>query len=38
LKSVRDRIGELREILGSDKKLKALIVAELRGRFGSSLR
>jgi DNA gyrase subunit A len=30
LKSVRDRIGELREILGSDKKLKAVIVAELR--------
>ncbi len=30
LKSIRDRIGELREILGSDKKLKAVIVAELR--------
>jgi DNA gyrase subunit A len=30
LKSVRERIGELREILGSDKKLKAVIVAELR--------
>ncbi len=30
LKAIRDRIGELREILGSDKKLKAVIVAELR--------
>jgi DNA gyrase subunit A len=30
LKSIRERIGELREILGSDKKLKAVIVAELR--------
>jgi DNA gyrase subunit A len=30
LKSVRERIGELREILGSDKRLKAVIVAELR--------
>jgi DNA gyrase subunit A len=30
LKEIRDRIAELREILGSDKKLKAVIVAELR--------
>jgi DNA gyrase subunit A len=30
LKEIRDRIGELREILGSEKKLKAVIVAELR--------
>ena len=30
LKEIRDRIAELREILGSEKKLKAVIVAELR--------
>ncbi len=30
LKEIRDRITELTEILGSDKKLKAVIVAELR--------
>jgi DNA gyrase subunit A len=30
LKEIRDRIAELREILASEKKLKAVIVAELR--------
>jgi DNA gyrase subunit A len=30
LKSIRDRIAELEEILASDKKLKAVIIAELR--------
>ncbi|MGA9594388.1 MAG: DNA topoisomerase (ATP-hydrolyzing), partial [Candidatus Acidiferrales bacterium] len=30
LKQIRDRIAELREILASEKKLKAVIVAELR--------
>jgi len=30
LKEIRDRIAELREILGSEKRLKAVIVAELR--------
>jgi DNA gyrase subunit A len=30
LKDIRDRIAELREILASEKKLKAVIVAELR--------
>jgi DNA gyrase subunit A len=30
LKEIRDRIADLREILGSEKKLKAVIVAELR--------
>jgi DNA gyrase subunit A len=30
LKEIRDRIAELKEILASDKKLKALIVTELR--------
>jgi DNA gyrase subunit A len=30
LKTIRERIAELREILGSEKKLKAVIVAELR--------
>jgi DNA gyrase subunit A len=30
LKEIRDRIAELREILASDKKLKGVIVAELR--------
>ncbi len=30
LKAIRDRIAELREILASEKKLKAVIVAELR--------
>ncbi|MGA3298907.1 MAG: DNA gyrase subunit A [Candidatus Acidiferrales bacterium] len=30
LKAIRERIAELREILGSEKKLKAVIVAELR--------
>jgi DNA gyrase subunit A len=30
LKTIRDRIAELREILASEKKLKAVIVAELR--------
>jgi DNA gyrase subunit A len=30
LKQIRERIAELREILASDKKLKAVIVAELR--------
>ena len=31
LKQIRDQIAELREILASEKKLKAVIVAELRG-------
>ena len=30
LKQIRDHIAELREILGSEKKLKAVIIAELR--------
>jgi Type IIA topoisomerase (DNA gyrase/topo II, topoisomerase IV), A subunit len=30
LKSIRDRIAELEEILASDKKLKSVIIAELR--------
>jgi DNA gyrase subunit A len=30
LKSIRDRIAELEEILASDKKLKAVIISELR--------
>jgi DNA gyrase subunit A len=30
LKEIRDRIAELREILASEKKLKAVVVAELR--------
>src|SRR6202021_305782 len=30
LKTIRERIAELREILGSEKQLKAVIVAELR--------